>query len=241
MRVHLEKQIGRKLNFGGFYHVVGNIEGAFEFDIHRVIKNYFRMMTPLEHRDKVVFGKVYNIRIKLIEEMKLNNRQREIVANAVGVQYRPLMYRLRHAEIDPVIRSVPVPVGLQNQAGQMQAHVERLEGLSATFNPIVRLHSGRDPRLYFRIDMSSFGRKTGVEIEEGGFYRLGGRIGDVGTFQKTLRSMASRQDIPFYVPPKLQGKLQVGKEYGVTIDWIEKLPRPIDWHEGKNVDIESWT
>jgi len=101
MKVRIEEQMGRKLTPGGFYHIVGTIEGAFDFDIHRVVKNYVRMVTPLEHRDEVEFGKVYKILIRSIEEVPLNQEQREIVAKAVGVQYRPLMWRLEHAKSGP--------------------------------------------------------------------------------------------------------------------------------------------
>ena len=150
------------------------------------------------------------------------------------------MYRLCRAGAEPAITAEPAPLGPQNQIDPSQANVTRIDGLAATFNPEIHLHSGRDPRLYFRIEMSSFKRKTGVEIEEGGFYRLGGRIGELGNFQKTLRSMASRQDIPFYVPPRMQSALKVGVEYEVTIDWIETLRRPLDWHQ-EEVDVSSWT
>jgi hypothetical protein len=236
MKTRLENEIGKKLRFGGLYHIAGDIEGAFDFDIHRIVKCYFRMVTPLEYRDRVEFGKVYNLRVRLIEEIQLNERQREILANSAGLQYRSLMYRLQHTTNERV-SDLKQAVGASDQANSST----RFEGLAATFSPIIRLQSGRDPRLYFRLLMSSFKKKTGIVIEEGGFYRIGVRIDGVGSFQKSLRSMAARQDIPFYVPIVLRDKLEAGRPCEVTIEWVEKLPRPNDWRSGEKIDANDWS
>jgi hypothetical protein len=89
--------------------------------------------------------------------------------------------------------------------------------------------------------MPSFKEKTGLSIEEGGFYRIGARIEGVGSFQKSLRSMSARQDIPFYVPAALRDKLEVGRPCEVTIDWVEKLPRPNNSRSGEKVDVGDWS
>ena len=244
LKVGIEKQIGRELKTGGLYHITGVVEGAFDFDIHRVVKNYIRMVTPLEYRDKVEFGRVYDVCIKSIEEVQLNEKQREIVSSMVGIQYRPLMYRLERAKPtvgrphEPVVESSGASL---NKASSGSSKSYNLDGLDSTFDPVVRLQSGRDPRLYFRIHMSAFCKKTGIRIEEGGFYRIGIRIEGVGSFQKTLRSVAARQDIPFYVPAQLRDKLVVGRVCKVHIESFEELPRPNDWRTGQTIDASTWT
>jgi hypothetical protein len=242
MKVHIEKQTRKELTRGGFYHLKGAVEGAFDFDIHRIVKNYVRMVTPLEHRDKVESGRVYNICIHSIEEVPLNEKQREIVEHSVGLQYRPLMYRLARAGIPHETASLDNLGASEAQPeSRPRLSFEKLDGISATFNPVVRLHSGRDPRLYFRIDMSTLRQATGIEIEEGGFYKIGITIEGVGSFQRLLRSMAARQDISFYIPPEIVGKVKVGERCKVVIDWIERLNRPNEWHTGEGVEESSWT
>jgi len=113
--------------------------------------------------------------------------------------------------------------------------------LAATFSSIIRLQSGRDPRLYFRIDLAALTQATGIAIEESGFYRIGVRIEGVGSFVKNLRSVAARQDLPFYIPVQFRNAVEVGRSYEVVIDWIEKLPRPNEWRTGEEIDVNAWT
>lgn len=63
----------------------------------------------------------------------------------------------------------------------------------------------------------------------------------VGDFQKRLRSLAARQDIPFYVPMSLTGKVVIGATYTVTIDAIEKMPDYSIWRNTVGVSPNDWT
>jgi hypothetical protein len=243
MRTWIERHAGIKMTRGGFFHIVGSVEGVYDFDVHRTVKNYARLMVPLEHRDKVRFGSIYTVHLKLVEEVHLNDRQREILAKSPSLQYRPLMYRLEHAKNfgDPSRGDPPKESSVRQEVNSNRPKTERHDGLAARFRPVVRLHSGRNPRLYFRIDMSSFKQKTGIEIEEGGFYRMGLSIEGVWNFKRILRSMAARQDIAVYVPPRLEATVEVGKKCNVVVDWIEKLPRPNDWRTTGEIDVSSWS
>lgn len=242
MRSHLEKQMGKKLTPGRFYHIAGRIEGAFEFDIHRVVKGYIRMVTPLEHRDRVEFGKVYSVRIRLIEEVLLNEKQRNIVANAIGVQYRPLMYRLRHA-VEPGAKCE-----LQTSVVERATDHEddgtnvpmRLEDIGAAFALKARLHTKSDNRRYFTLPNAAFEQKTGLKIEEMRDYLIKGEIQGMGEFRKVLQRCAARQDIPIYCSARLSKNITVGREYVVKVDSVEKLVRPKPWEGIKLDGLEPW-
>ncbi len=237
----IQEDVGVKLSEGALYHIVGDVEGAFDFDIHRIVKTHFRMVTPLEHRDKVVLGEVYNLRIRLFEQVRLNTKQLEFARSAVGLQYRSLMYRLSHfAKQDQTEIDAANDVET-HQTPEKHLRAERVIHLAAAFSPTIRLQSGRDCRLYFRVKRSSFRQRTGLDIKEGEFYRVGGRIEGVGSFQKTLRSLAARQDIPFYIPKHLRRHLEVGKSCTVVIDRIERLLKSDDWLSGSQMEIEGWT
>lgn len=243
-KVHIEEQTGIKLNKGGFYHVVGNIEGVCDFDVHRIIKTHFRIMTPLEHRDKVEFGKVYNVHIKSIEEMRLNEKQREIVANSVGVQYRPLMYRLQRADENPKKTELHLSRTERIVSPRKDYEiriVERLENIGAMFRLKAHLHTRRDDRRYFTLPNTAFEQKIGLKLEEMRDYVIKGEIQGVGEFRKILERCAARQDVPIYVPSKLSRSIEVGREYVVKIDLIEKLQRPKPWEGIKLDEMRPWS
>jgi hypothetical protein len=243
MRSRMEEQIGRKLASGGFYHITGSIQGAFDFDVHRVVRSYFRMVTPLEHRDKIVFGKVYSVCIKSIEEVQLNEKQREIVANAVGVQYRPLMYRLRHAVggRKAELRSLQ-PEKIAGSSKVDAALIpERVENINAQFATIAHLHTRVDNRRYFVLPNAQFELKTGLKLEEMRDYVIHGEIRGVGGIRKVLLRCAARQDIPIYVSSKLSKRITIGKEYLIRIDSVEKLLRPKPWEGLKLDELRPWS
>ncbi|HEV2225189.1 MAG TPA: hypothetical protein VGR56_00110 [Nitrososphaerales archaeon] len=240
----IEEQAGINLKSGGFYHLVGSVEGAFDFDIHRVAKNYVRIMTPLEHRDKVEFGKVYNINLKAIEEVQLNEKQREIVANSVGLQYRPLMYRLQHANESGTKSELRIlqPEKVTNpRKDDGNAVAERLENIGAIFILRAHLHDRRGDRRYFTLPNAQFEQKTSLKIEEMRDYAIKGEIQGVGEFRKVLWRCAARQDVPIYVSSQLSKSIEIGKEYVIKIDSIEKLVRPKPWEGIRLDELKPWS
>jgi len=243
MKATVEKLTGKKLTSGGFYHIVGSIEGAFDFDIHRVVKSYVRMVTPLEHRDKVEFGKVYNVLIKSVEEVQLNEKQREILANSIGLQYRPLMYRLQHANEPGTRRELPTSIAQKviDYKENGETVLQRLDNIGAAFVLKARLHTRTDNRRYFTLPNAAFEQQTGLIVEEMRDYLIEGEIQGVGAFRKMLKRCAARQDIPLYCPANLSKNIEVGREYVVRIDSVEKRARPIPWEGIKLEGPEPWS
>jgi len=244
MRSSIETLVEKKLAIGGFYHVVGSIETAFDFDIHRVIKTHLRVATPLEYRDNVEFGRVYKFRLRLIEEVILNEKQREIVANSVGVQYRPLMYRLSHAK-DVGTGTVSVgtlkPISEFNSRGRLAAPVT-LEDIGAIIPAKAFLHDKKGDRKYVRLSNRDFEQKTGLELEEMRDYVIRGMVDGVGPFKKVLERCAARQDVPIYLSSELSKKMTVGADYLIRIDSIEKLGlRPQSWQGLQLNELRPWS
>jgi hypothetical protein len=200
-------------------------------------------MVPLEVRDRAQFGKVYKLSIRLIEEVLLNERQREILASAGSLQYRPLMYRISKLSKDaaPSERRPNDTSDFTHAQSPAGPKLSEPVTLHDPFCVIIRLQSGRDPRLYFRIGSEEFQAQTGVTIEEGGYYKARVRIDGIGGFEKTLRSLAARQDIPFYVPTQLSNRLHVGDKVDVIVESMEKILRNSDWDTKQAIDIGDWT
>lgn len=198
-------------------------------------------MVPLEHRDSVEFGKVYNFSLKTIEEMPLNEIQRQILESSGNLQYRPLLYRLHRAANVPSANVADVADVRKQVAPRTTSTPEKWEGLDACFNVTIRLQRGRAPRHYFRIDRATFQRETGVVVEEGESYQIRGRIEGIGDFEKRLRSLAARQDIPFYAPSDVRSSIMVGAQYSVRIDSILKMAGRDDWHNRDETDYDDWT
>lgn len=238
LRVRLERLTGTDVKHGGLYHLVGSIEGVYRFDLYRVARNYVRIMIPLEHRDGVEFGKVYNLRLDSIEEVPLNEEQRRILSSSKNMQYRPLLYRINRV---PKTGKDSKPETLVNLASEKSTGVNAQEPLDANFSVVARLQRGRIPRPYFRIANASFQRETGIAIEEGESYKIHGEIKGVGSFVKRLRSLAARQDIPFYVPAILKSKITVGASYSVKIHSMEKIASHETWRFLDGIPGDDWT
>lgn len=230
---------------GGFFHIVGKVEGVYDFDVHRTVKNYVRLMVPLEHRDKVRFGSVHNIHLKLVEEVILNEAQRKILAQFPSLQYRPLMYRLQHAKNEGR-RGTESPLSGLGETANLKkisesSVVDRLENIGATFVLKARLHSRRDNRRYFSLPNAAFEHQTGLKLEEMRDYSIKGEFEGLGEFRKILERCAARQDVPIYVSSKLSKRLEIGREYVIRIDSIEKMARPVPWEGIKLAELFPWS
>jgi hypothetical protein len=123
--------------------------------------------------------------------------------------------------------------------------LERVDSIGATFVAISRFQKGdlaspRD-RFYFRIANSEYKEKTGLAIDEGSSYRISGEIEGVGQFQKKLRSVAAGQDMPIYVPHELRSKMELGKEYKITISSVERIPSIRDSWEKLEKSSNEWS
>jgi hypothetical protein len=120
-----------------------------------------------------------------------------------------------------------------------------VDNIRATFVAESRFHGkdkvNREDRFYFRIDNSEYRQKTGISIEEGATYKIKGEIEGIGQFEKKLRSVAAGQDMPIYVPHELKSKVELGKEYKITIDSVERIPSVRDSWEKLERPSREWT
>jgi len=191
---------------------------------------------------------VYDVRITSVKELPLTEAQREILQDwsRRGVPWNRITYRINHMKVDQP--------GQRNETKESEKATEmrknaveaekpqKLENINATFTLDAYRYSRTSPRIYFQIRNSSFERRTGMKIEDGTSYLIKGKVESVGNFQKTLRSLAAKQDIPIYVPIGLVNKMEVGKKYQVTVDSIEKLPGKRDTWQGREpIDSTGWT
>jgi hypothetical protein len=224
--------------------VVGSIEGVYDFDVHRTTKSYVRLVVPLEYRDKVAFGKVHRFQLKSIEEIQLNERQREIAAHSVGLQYRPLMYRLKRAKEDQgrCETATTDALGIDNVNDTKAPAIECWENVGALFTVTARLHTKVGDRRYFRLPDAAFERETGLGLEKMNDYVTRGEVEGVGEFKKVLERYAARQDIPIYLSPELSKSVEVGKEYVVGVDKIERTARrPSPWEGIRIEGAKPWS
>ncbi|HEV2389092.1 MAG TPA: hypothetical protein VGS04_00045, partial [Nitrososphaerales archaeon] len=122
---------------------------------------------------------------------------------------------------------------------------ECVDNIAATFLAVSRFQgkdkANHEDRFYFRIDNSEYKQKTGMAIEEGATYKIKGEIEGVGQFEKKLRSVAAGQDMPIYVPRELNSKIELGKQYKITIDSIERIPSVRDSWEKLERPSNEWT
>ena len=260
LKSHIESVTGVEIKRNSLYEIKGSVVGAYDFDIYRTVGKYVYLIPSLEQRDKVRPGRVYDVKIESVREVPLTESQREILG---GPQkrgaWRSTMYKLNHAA--DAASGADANGRMSGNEGESKAVTREpelpsvLKDIGASFDLEARQHNWGNNRHYFRIRNSLFEEKTGMNVEEMRDYVIRGHIQGVGDIQKTLHRCATGQDIPIYVPAKLQDKVEVGKKYTITIDSIEKLPPRRGFWEGRQdsnkinwdwkevaswVDTEGW-
>jgi hypothetical protein len=232
-RRRLEEIVQMKLPTNSLYKIKGGVVGVYDFDLFRRVGNYLRIMVPLEHRDEVTFGKVYSIALRSISEVELSQKQIDVLAKSRSVRYNSLMYKLSHVEMANAEPSKQVE---ERPPSNTEGGRGLAVGRERPFFVTTHLQAGRQPRVYFRIKNEEF--QSGFQIEEGRSYRILGTIEGVGDFTKILRSLAARQDIPFYVPSEFKDVVRTEETYKVIIHSTEILPSKVEtWEMGQSVEL----
>jgi len=247
----IEEKTGVRIEEGKLYRIKGNVGGKYDFEMYRTVDSYVRHSVPVEHHHQIQGGKTYDIGITSVEEVPLTKAQSQLVSEwrDRGVPWNRIAYRINHMQPEQAEEQIQ-PSQKKSAAGEVERlhqleKLERVENIGATFVAESRLQkrdiaNPRD-RFYFRIDNSEYKQKTGVAIEEGATYKISGEIEGVGTFQKKLRSVAAGQDMPIYVPHELKNKVELGKEYKITINSVERIPSVRDsWEKLERPSLE-WT
>jgi hypothetical protein len=243
----IEEKTGVRMEEGKLYHIKGTVAGKYDFEMYRTPDSYIRHFVPVEQHHQIRAGKVHDIKIASVKEVPLTKSQSELVSEwrDRGVPWNRIAYRVNHMRPDTAERQIQPAQDSGGSEKKRLYQLERVDNIGATFVAVSRLQKGdlanpRD-RFYFRIDNSEYKQNTGVSIEEGATYKIRGEIEGVGQFEKKLRSVAAGQDMPIYVPHELKSKVELGKEYKVTINSVERIPSIRDSWEKLERPSNEWT
>jgi len=245
----IEEKTGVKMDEDKLYHIKGTVVGKYDFEMYRTPDSYIRHFVPVEHQHQIQASKVHDIRITSVKEVPLTKAQSELVSEwrDRGVPWNRIAYRINHMQPERAEGQIQPPQDSGSEKTKLHQleKLERVDNIRATFVAQSRLHKGdlaspRD-RFYLQVDNSEYKRKTGMSIEEGATYKIKGEIEGVGTFEKKLRSVAAGQDMQIYVPHELKSKVELGKEYKITIDSVERIPSVRDSWEKLERPATEWT
>jgi hypothetical protein len=245
-RQAIEEKTGMKLEDDKFYQFKGSVVGKYDFEMYRTGNSYIRHFVPVEHHHQVQSGKVHDIKIASLKEVPLTKAQKDLVSEwrDRGVPWNRIAYRINHMKPEHIEANVQPPEdsGSQKKLHQLE-RFERVDNIGATFVAVARLHRNerQGDRFYFRIDNSEYKQRTGVAIEEGATYKIRGEIEGVGLFEKKLRSVAAGQNMPIYVPHELMSRVELGKQYEITINSIERIRSIRDSWEKLERPSNEWT
>jgi len=245
----IKEKCGVTMKEEKFYLIRGSVGGKYDFEMYRTIDRYVRHSVPVECQHLIRERKVYDIGITCVEELPLTEAQRSLVLDwrRRTVPWNTIAYRVFHMEPEQPAHPIqPVRDSLTDaRKPRTLKKLERVDRIGVIFVLASHIHRGgwgkAKDRFYFLIQNSEYRRKTGMVIEEGATYKIRGEIRGVGLFEKKLRCAAAMQDVPIFVPYELKHKVELGKEYEIAIDSIERIPSVRDSWERRDNPSLPWT
>ncbi len=232
----IERQTGVKMEKNKLYRITGTVEGTHNFEVYRMAtRSRIRLYVPLGDSHRLEPGKVYSVSITSMKEKPLSEEHREIAEwSTHGGPWRRTLAGIKFDSAGyPVKPSEPAEskkTYAEAAAPSLPEKSELLENITATFSVEARRASRTRPQCYFRVDNSTFEKRTGMRIEEGRSYGIKGTIEGAGDFQRTLWRYNAKQDVRIFVPIELYSRVEAGRRYEITINSIQKLPaRALRW------------